>query len=472
MSGGVWYLSFRNKKIEFSKFNSGKKNSKKPKTETKKSRKNLTANLFLGFFFTIFFSSVVLAVAITDDLHLNIQTTDSGGGIVTGSFDFAFNISTAESCSVANVIYSNTTSLTTDTRGVISYYLPNVTLDYDEQYWLCYYRDGILQDASKISRTPYAFTAQNITLSGVDVDTNFDATGFNVTADSGFFIFLGNLANRVTNIFSSGLNVVGDANINGTLYVNGQNVSTGIGYVLNDSFLFNTGDTGTGEFIFGDINISESTGRIGVGTAATEVLDVAGNVQATGAFQTTNNEVIYAGSTLGQVRFSRPVSTDDIALYAGGLERIRINGGNGFFGINTTIPQTLLHVAGNALFNGTINTASNKIINLADGTSAQDAVTLFQLQEVNATANLTGGGTQNRIARFLSAGFLGDSSITDDGIVVSVNNDDLHINTTSGNVGVNTNNPGSKLEVDGTFEAKNNGGSMRVDSNGDIKVGI
>ena len=94
--------------------------------------------------------SFVLAAAITDDLHLNIQTTNATGGIVTGTFDFVFNISTTSDCAVGNVVYSNSTSLTTDTRGIISYYLPNVTLDYDELYYLCYYRDGSLKDSSKM----------------------------------------------------------------------------------------------------------------------------------------------------------------------------------------------------------------------------------------------------------------------------------------------------------------------------------
>jgi len=81
--------------------------------------------------------------------------------------------------------------LTTDNRGIISYYLPNVSLDYDQQYYLCYYRDGALKDSSKIARTPYSFRAQNITLSGVEIDQNLDMGAYNITTTgTGFFGFL------------------------------------------------------------------------------------------------------------------------------------------------------------------------------------------------------------------------------------------------------------------------------------------
>jgi hypothetical protein len=92
-----------------------------------------------------------------------------------------FNITTDSSCN--NVIYSDSQSLTTDSRGIISHYLENVNLDYDNQYYLCYYRDGSLVNSSKIARTPYAFRAKYVNVSGIQVDSNFDLTGFNFSAD-------------------------------------------------------------------------------------------------------------------------------------------------------------------------------------------------------------------------------------------------------------------------------------------------
>ncbi|MBT4376497.1 hypothetical protein HOD29_03925 [archaeon] len=69
----------------------------------------------------LFVIGVVSAAVIGEDLHLNIQTTDAGGNVVTGTFAFVFNVTTDASCSA--VVYSNSTSLTTDNRGIISSYL-------------------------------------------------------------------------------------------------------------------------------------------------------------------------------------------------------------------------------------------------------------------------------------------------------------------------------------------------------------
>ncbi len=199
-------------------------------------------------------AGLVSAVDAYNNLHVNIQTTFSNGSIETGTFAFVFNISNSSDCADANIVYSNSTSLATDSRGIISYYLPNVTLDYTQQYWLCYYKDGVLTDTSEIARVPYAFETKNTTLSGVSVDTNLNLSTYNATASHGFFNYLGDYLNKIVelivgsiefsgNINGSGnftttgyvginttnpqnlLNVLGDANITGSLYVNGAPVS-------------------------------------------------------------------------------------------------------------------------------------------------------------------------------------------------------------------------------------------------------
>ena len=179
-------------------------------------RKNMFFILLVNAFI-LGLTGFVAGEIISDDLHLNIQTTNSTGGIVTGTFDFVFNISTASDCTA--VVYSNSTSLTTDTRGIISYYLPNVSLDYSQRYYLCYYRDGTLQDSSQITRTPYTFRARNITISGLETDANLDLTGFNVTADTGFFGFLGSLVNRITKIFATDIDISNNLDVGGNLSV-------------------------------------------------------------------------------------------------------------------------------------------------------------------------------------------------------------------------------------------------------------
>ena len=81
----------------------------------------LALSLILGI-------GLVAADAITNDLHVNIQATNSTGGVETGTFDFVFNVSNNSNCNVANVVYTNTSRLATDTRGIISHYMPSVSL--------------------------------------------------------------------------------------------------------------------------------------------------------------------------------------------------------------------------------------------------------------------------------------------------------------------------------------------------------
>ncbi len=174
------------------------------------------------FFFIISFTS---AEAISEDLHLNIQTTNSTGGIESGTYAFVFNISTTNDC--ANVVYTNSTSLTTDTRGIISYYLPNVSLNYTVQYYLCYYRDGVLKETSKIARTPYSFTTDKL--------DEYDSSFFMPlnTSVFGNFSFNGDLS-------SGGLSIIG-----GNLYANG----TGDNYFLGNVGIGTDNPTGKLEVV-------------------------------------------------------------------------------------------------------------------------------------------------------------------------------------------------------------------------------
>ena len=82
----------------------------------------MSNKLFLILVFCIILGATLItlisAAVIEDDLHLNIQVTYPNGTIIPSTpFDFAFNITTDSGCS--NVIYSNLTTLTTDTRGIV-----------------------------------------------------------------------------------------------------------------------------------------------------------------------------------------------------------------------------------------------------------------------------------------------------------------------------------------------------------------
>jgi hypothetical protein len=141
--------------------------------------------LIFSIFISIFLISLISADPINDSLHLNIQTT-SGGLIQAGIFDFTFNISNLSDCS--NSLYGiNFNSVTTDSRGIVNFYLDNTNLDYSEQYYLNYLRNGVQKNCSKIARIPTAFRARNISSQGISWDNNINLGVYNITSPWGFF---------------------------------------------------------------------------------------------------------------------------------------------------------------------------------------------------------------------------------------------------------------------------------------------
>jgi len=320
--------------------------------------------------FGVFYLVIVFvgAAPILDELHLNIQTTDGSGNVVTGTYSFVFNISTTADC--ANVVYSNSTSLTTDSRGIISYYLQNTNLDYQNQYYLCYYRDGSLIETSKIARTPYSFSSRNATISGIIVDSNLNLGGYNATASwfNGLFNWT---TSDLYNIFNGSSLSFNESKLNQTIESFGyltQNLgtSTYVPYtgssknVVLGNYNFSVGTS--------DFFVNANTGNVGIGTAnPTDLLHIKGNNpiirlsnSGAGGVESFIQNVYSGGNNFlrfyeGNYGFSLFNNTGiSVGSYVSTLPPV---GGaiiSGNVGIGTTSPGSYkLSVNGDSFFNGT-----------------------------------------------------------------------------------------------------------------------
>ena len=196
---------------------------------------------------------LISATELQNSLHINTQVTDSLGTILPGTYNFTWVIS--NSSTATPVLFSQEFNLTvTDSNGIASFYLTNVTNNFSTQTFLCHYRDSVLINCSEIAKVPNAFLAdQANTLRDVN---NLNLSNHNITADTGFFRLAWSYLTNLPNIIY-GLLTGGD-NANNLLISNG----TAIGYnqtVLNQSIM-NVADNRyineEGDVLRGDLNIS------------------------------------------------------------------------------------------------------------------------------------------------------------------------------------------------------------------------
>jgi len=420
--------------------------------------------LVISFILLINFIS---ATSITDDLHVNIQTTNATGTIETGTFAFVFNVSTTENC--ANVIYTNSTSLTTDTRGIISYYLPDVTLDYDVQYWLCYYRDGALESSSKIAKTPYAFRAQNITLTGVEIDSNLDMGTYNVSASwfKGLFNWTVSTASNLWLSFTGSELSFNETNLNATinasidLKASDLNVNQSDWWQTSEGYLDDVSDI-SGSWILNDLNwmnwtqIDNRTFAY-VGEPFWTSNYTAYNTSWSSTYNATyqigyefvTNGTFMESSADEWVNESGDTMTGNLVMSGANITNVS------YLGVGTSTPVADLE----------ISKLGGSNLRLTDETSANRylKVNTTEIRMVRQDASIKGFiiATEN-------VGAWSSGNINSGDIIFKPNQTEALRIDQGGNVGIGSSSPNYKLEVAGDLNVSNN---FFVDSSGRVGIG-
>src|SRR3990170_4787921 len=169
------------------------------------------------------------AAAVPDSLHLNLQFTNSSGDPDIGRFLYTFNVTRDTNCS--DVLASNVTDNATDTRGIFSLYLENLTLNFTEQYFLCIYTNNTLRTRASFAQVPYAYRARFINASGVN-----DVADLDLRRHDGYFraLFVTNWTNATNTHAHAASNITGNAWVNNT----GDNVCGSLRIMANGKALW------------------------------------------------------------------------------------------------------------------------------------------------------------------------------------------------------------------------------------------
>jgi len=396
-------------------------------------------NILLTFSLVIFFG-VISSAEINDTLHINLQTTYDNGTIQSGTFTFAFNITENSSSSCSGpVVYNHSLTETTDTRGIVSIYLPTAgsgggnlsELDFDKQYYLCYSRDGSLKDVSQLGRVPYSFRATQVNLSEITVDSNLNMTGFNVTASwfKGIYDWIVGVSSQNYFTFNGTQLDFNESQLNTTI---DSKISSGS---VNNSDFLDGYDSGffmpLNKSVYGDFDFNGGWIGGGVSISGGDIYTQTLYVYNITSLTVSNLNI--NGSLFPQEGFSKvfDIGSADRTwrdLYLGG--EISSNGtGDNYFlgnvGIGTISPQNTLNIIGDINATGLIYGNGSQLTSISE-------------TDPHWTANWTAD-------QYLLN--TGDTAPTGD---YDFNSGTLFIDSVNHRVGIGTVTPLTPLHVEGT----------------------
>src|SRR3989339_1143090 len=406
--------------------------------------------------------SLVSAIPQTFSVHGKLE--NNAGSPLEGTYNMSFNIYTTYTGGSASWTLSNQ-DVTTDSNGIYNIVLTNVNLDFGSQYYLgvTVGNDSEMSPRINLTSSPYAFEAQNVSVSGVRFNSNVDfGTNYNFTFDGGTLFVDG----------SNGYVGIGTTSPQAILHTQTTGTGNKTGLIVgrntantNDisSIVFNSADLGdqgaidsiilsgsTADFAFRTRTASAltekvritTTGYVGIGTtnptSKLGIKDTATNgaltstlrlwQEGSGSGTGASIELGFADNSLSSASIGgfydgagRGLSFNTALSGVALSEKMRITSAR-YVGIGTTTPQQKLHVNGSILANGTINATTDVCIQ--GGACLSSAGT--------GSGTISGSGTSNYVPLWN-----GTSSINKSNIYQGA----------SGNIGIGTVNPISRLEI-------------------------